>query len=108
MLEKFLPVTLMPKGSCWNHSYMPDGSVALLSQLNGSNNSNLNIFQNIFTEIVFSLEAQRWDFSFRITCLKEESGKTTTFFAAVHYIAAGMTNTTSLEFNIGKMRMQLP
>lgn len=29
-------------------------------------------------------------------------------FAAVHYIAAGMTNAASFEFNIGKMRMQLP
>lgn len=34
--------------------------------------------------------------------------KITIIFAVVHYIAAGMTNTPSLEFNICKMRMQLP
>lgn len=28
-------------------------------------------------------------------------------FAVVHYIAVSMTNTASLEFHIGKMRMQL-
>lgn len=28
-------------------------------------------------------------------------------FAVVHFIAVGMTNTASLEFNIGKMTMQL-
>lgn len=88
---------------------MSNCHVTLQSTLSGDNNGNLSVFQNVCYSNCPSVGSSCIMFIFFFSSINPGANQKVKImiFAVVHYIAVGMTNTASLEFNIGKMTMQL-
>lgn len=88
---------------------MSNCHVTLQSTLSGDNNSNLSVFQNVCYSNCPSVGNSCIMLVFFFSNIKSGANQKVKImiFAVVYYIAVGMTNAASLEFNIGEMTMQL-